>query len=772
MTTAIEIEIDGKTHAVEAGQMIIEVADRVGVYIPRFCYHKHLSIAANCRMCLVEVEKSPKALPACATPVMAGMKVWTQSVKTVAAQRAVMEFLLINHPLDCPICDQGGECELQDLVMGYGSSHSDYHAAKRAVLDEDLGPLIATEMTRCILCTRCVRFGSEIAGVRELGVVNRGEHAEIATYVKQVVQSPVSGNIIDLCPVGALTSKPFRFKARAWELAQAPSIAPHDCLGSNINVHTLYGKALRVVARENQRINTTWISDRDRFSYTSLDHTDRITAPRVRVNGVWETVSWEKALLAASVGLRAVIDAHGADQFGALAHPSSTLEELYLFQRIARGVGSPHVDYRLREMDVRDQAEMSCYLGFSTSLQELEQAEAILLIGTDLTREQPLLSVRLRQAVHNHCAICVINPVDFNFNFDVAEKAIAAPHHLLDVLSELAEALTLGRDHLIANRLRRLSRVSIILGALAMHHPHAADIRDVVKKIALATDGRVNFITDGANTAGGFIAGALPYRDASGFTDCVGLNAYEMLKHPRKAYLLLNVEPEDCANAFQAVEALKHATCVVALSTYEHPLLLEHAHVILPVAPFTESSGTFVNAFGEWQSFAGVAKAFESARPAWKTLRVLGQFLQLDQFLYDSSEAICAEIKAIIPSQCHARLSEHERSHNHLHAQKRHLSRVGEIPCYSIDGLLRRAAPLQKMQQVIAGRATWAARIHPATAERLGLAQGDVINAKQGVAHLKLPIEIDARIAIDAIWIPGGVRATNELGDLMGAIEV
>src|SRR3990167_6246221 len=393
-----KIEIDGKEVETLQGETIIQAADRIGAYIPRFCYHHKLSVAGNCRMCLVEVEKAPKALPACATPIADGMKVFTKTPKAIDAQKAVMEFLLINHPLDCPICDQGGQCELQDLSMGFGADTSGFTEMKRAVPNPELGPLIATEMTRCIHCTRCVRFEEEIAGQRELGGMFRGEHKEITTYIKRTIKSEVSGNVIDVCPVGALTSKPFRFKARAWELTQTGSIAPHDCLGSNINLGTLRQELLRVVARENQRINTTWISDRDRFSYTRLDHTDRITAPRVRVNGVWETVSWEKALLAASVGLRAVIDAHGADQFGELAHPSSTLEELYLFQRIARGVGSPHVDYRLREMDVRDQAEMSCYLGFSTSLQELEQAEAILLIGTDLTREQPLLSVRDRKS--------------------------------------------------------------------------------------------------------------------------------------------------------------------------------------------------------------------------------------------------------------------------------------------------------------------------------------------------------------------------------------
>ncbi|TAK77764.1 MAG: NADH dehydrogenase (quinone) subunit G, partial [Gammaproteobacteria bacterium] len=446
----IEIEIDGQKLTAKPNQMVIQVADEAGIYIPRFCYHKHLSIAANCRMCLVEVEKSPKALPACATPVIPGMKVFTKSQKTIEAQRAVMEFLLINHPLDCPICDQGGECELQDLAMGYGSDTSHYCESKRAVADKNLGPLVATDMTRCIYCTRCIRFGTEIAGIRELGDVNRGEHSRVTTFVEQALTSEVSGNIIDLCPVGALTSKPYRFKARPWELEQAPSISPHDCLGSNLHVHTRSGKVMRVVSRENKQINETWLSDRDRFSYTGLYHADRLEEPLVKMEGEWKVVEWQKALELAAEKLHAVIAEYGADKIGALASPNATLEELYLLQKIIRGLGSPHIDHRLREIDTRDQAAMPAFPGLNMSLAELEQCDAVLLIGSNLRKEQPLAAVRLRKASLNGAAIMAVNSVDYDFNFNLQAKNIVAPHAMVGVLAELVEAVQDNKPHPMA----------------------------------------------------------------------------------------------------------------------------------------------------------------------------------------------------------------------------------------------------------------------------------------------------------------------------------
>jgi NADH-quinone oxidoreductase subunit G len=749
----IEIEIDGRKLAVPQGQTIIEAADAAGIYIPGFCYHKHLSVAANCRMCLVEVEKSPKTLPACATPVMPGMKVATRSQKTIEAQRAVMEFLLINHPLDCPICDQGGECELQDLAMGYGASQSKYDECKRSVADEDLGPLIATEMTRCILCTRCVRYGTEVAGVRELGVINRGGHAEIHTFIEQTVTSEVSGNIIDLCPVGALTSKPFRFRARAWELDQAPSISPHDCLGSNVNVHRRYGTVMRVVPRENIAINETWLSDRDRFSYAGLYHADRLKEPRAKMNGRWETVSWEKALELAAKGLQEVVQQAGADKLGALASPSSTTEELYLLQKLTRALGSQHVDHRLREIDTSDTHQIGAFPGLGMSIADIEKCDAIVLIGSHLQKEQPLAATRIRKAVKKGAQVFAINPVDYDFNFAVAGKVICAPHEMIAALEDVANGE-------IAQQLKDKQRVLVLLGAIAMHHPDAASLRALAAKLAKACNGTLGMMTDGANGAGAWLAGAVPQQS--------GLSAYDMLKNPREAYLLLNVEPElDCANAQEATAALEQAKFVVALSLYRNETLEQHADIILPMAPFTETAGTFVNAAGEWQSFEGVAKPYGTSRPAWKILRALANFMQLDGFEYESAP----EIRDAIPrlaSKVYVNASEMGSVRRERDGT---LSRIGEIPLYAIDSLTRHSQPLQEAQMLMLGDVDFA-RLHPETAARLKLTEGAIACIRQDTAEVKLLVVLDTTIARDAVWIAGGIAATAALGDLFGEVNI
>lgn len=759
----IEIEIDGQKLTAKPNQTVMQVADANGIYIPRFCYHKHLSIAANCRMCIVEVEKSPKALPACATPVMAGMKVFTKSQKTIEAQRAVMEFLLINHPLDCPICDQGGECELQDLSMGYGSSHSDYDECKRSVEDKNLGPLISTEMTRCIYCTRCVRFGDEIAGMRELGVTYRGGDERISTYVAETVTSEVSGNIIDLCPVGALTSKPFRFTARAWELEQKPSISPHDCVGSNLNVHSRYGTVMRVVSRENAAINQTWLADRDRFSYTGLYAKERLEEPLVKIDGKWEVVGWEKALEMAAAGIRDVIAEHGADKFGALASPNSTLEEFYLLQKMVRGMGSSHIDYRLREKDTRDQANMGAFPGLEMPLAEIEDCDAILLIGSNIQKEQPMAGLRVRKAALKGAAVLAINPVDYRFNFKVTAKKIVAPQHMPKAVAEL--------DDVIAQHLKDKKKVVVLLGALALHHPQAAEMRYQAQKIATACDAKLGFMTDGANSAGAWLAGAVPHRHAGGESiNHNGLNAYEMLEKPRKGYVLLNVEPElDCANAAHAKAALQQAKFVLALSMYRNTLIDEHATVILPIAPFTETSGTFVNVTGEWQSFHGVANRFGSSRPAWKILRVLGNFLQLDGFAYESSEEVKHEVKALVEKMPETKMQLQAVTAS---AEQAGLTRIGEIPLYAIDSLVRHAQPLQEAQNIMEGDND-VIRMHADTVAKLNKRDGDHVRVKQmhsGEATLK--IVADERIPADAAWIAAGVSATNELGDLFGILEI
>ena len=767
----IEIEIDGRKLAAKPNQMLIQAADDAGIYIPRFCYHKHLSVAANCRMCLVEVEKAPKPLPACATPVMPGMKVFTKSEKTIAAQRSVMEFLLINHPLDCPICDQGGECELQDLSMGYGSSHSEYDECKRSVADKNLGPLIATEMTRCIYCTRCVRFGDEIAGMREMGVTFRGEHSEVGTFVEQSIQSEVSGNIIDLCPVGALTSKPYRFTARAWELDQAPSVSPHDCTGTNTNVHTRYGKVMRVVTRENNAINETWIADRERFSYTALDHHERLLQPMVRVDGKWRTVEWQHALEVAASGIYAAIAASGAEQIGALASPSSTLEELYLLQKLMRALGSHNVDVRLRETDTRDQDAISVYPGFGLPLPELAHCDAVVLVGSNLQKEQPIAALHLRKATRKGAAVVAINPVDYKFNFAVTAKDICAPQHMVAALSAVVKALKQEQSNeggrALAEQLRGKQKVAVIVGALAMHHPQAAELRYLAGQIAELTNGSLSLMTDGANTAGAWIAGAVPHRQMDG-SKTNGLSASEMLNQARQAYVLLNVEPElDCANAQAAVAAMRDAKFVVALTAYKNTVLEDHANVLLPVAAFTETSGTFVNGAGEWQSFTGMAKPHGESRPAWKVLRVLGNFLHVDGFDYESSEEIRDEVRQHATRQ-QAALRLPPVAAGSTHAE---CVRIGELPIYDIDALTRRSQPLQEAQMVMEGNVD-AVRVHPETAKKLQLQDGGRVIVKQGDAGIELPLHCDARIAKDAVWVAGGRQVTSVLGGLFDKIEI
>jgi NADH-quinone oxidoreductase subunit G len=747
-------------------QMVIQVADEAGIYIPRFCYHKHLSVAANCRMCLVEVEKAPKPLPACATPVMPGMKVFTNSEKTIAAQRAVMEFLLINHPLDCPICDQGGECELQDIAMGYGSSHSSYNECKRSIADQDLGPLIATDMTRCIYCTRCVRFGDEIAGMREMGATFRGGNTEIGTYVQHAIRSEVSGNIIDLCPVGALTSKPYRFTARPFELSQAPSISPHDCIGSNLNVHTRTGKVMRVVSRDNTAVNETWISDRDRFSYTGLYHADRAGQPRVRVDGKWHTVSWQHALEVASSGIHAVQVQEGAEQIGALASPNSTVEELYLLQKLMRAIGSPHVDTRLREMDTRDHAAITTFPGMGLAVAELENCDAFILIGSNLQKEQPLAALRMRKAIKKGAQVLAINPVDYTFNFPLTSKIITAPQHLRTVLADVAKACkkeqSTAEASAFVKALEGKQKVAVIVGALAMQHPQAAELRHYASAITTALNGSLSLMTDGANTAGAWLTGAIA-NPAAG-----GLNAYEMLKSPRSAYVLLNVEPDmDCANAQLAVAAMQKAKFVVALSTYQNPVLEAHANVILPVAAFTETAGSYVNAEGRLQTFNGMAKAFEEARPAWKVLRVLGNFMHVDGFGYESAEMIREELRADALTALKP-LVFPPVAETTYHAE---LSRIGETPIYCGDALVRRAEPLQKTQEIMLG-AIDCIRIHPTTASKYQLADGSFAIVKQGDSGIQLPVVLDKQIAEGAVWVANARPLTATLGGLFEKIDI
>jgi NADH-quinone oxidoreductase subunit G len=773
----VEIEIDGKKLTAAADAMVIQVADAAGIYIPRFCYHKLLTVAANCRMCLVEVEKSPKTLPACATPVTAGMKVFTRSPKALAAQKAVMEFLLINHPLDCPICDQGGECELQDLSMGFGSSNSYFHEGKRAVKDQDIGPLIQTDMTRCIQCTRCVRFGAEVAGMRELGAVGRGEDMEISTYVEHAMKSEVSGNVIDICPVGALTSKPFRYTARAWELEQRPTIGAHDCVGANLYAHTRNGVVMRMAPRENMQINQTWISDRDRFSYEGLYHPERITKPLIKKNGQWQETDWQTALEFTASHLAS--NGKG-EKIGALASPNSTVEEFYLLQKILRGLGSSNVDHRLRQTDFSDQADFDLFPGLTQSFDELEQCDTILLVGCNIQKEAPSAFLRVRNAVRKGAQVLVFNPVDYAFSFDVAEKYISSPAEIILNLAGVAKALgafnhgsETSEHAAVAKRWQESKKACVVLGNLAFNFEQAAALRAVCRSLTEKTGATLSLLTEGSNAAGAWLAGCVPHRGVAGTTlDKTGLNAQQMLEKPLNAYVLLNVEPDlDTANPVLASKALKQAAFVVSLSLFRNPVVDDCAHVILPIAPFTETAGTFVNAAGVWQLFAGVAAPFAESRPAWKILRVLGNLLHLEGFDYNSADEIHHELKQatgginFVPDR-----SPFSADKMPAHDQE-NLYRIGSIPLYATDSLVRRAAALQKAEAIIEGDVA-SIHVHPRLAEKLQLSEGMQATAKQRAGQVRLPVKFDTRLPERSVYIAGGIEATSGLSELFGRVEL
>ncbi|MDD5472329.1 MAG: NADH-quinone oxidoreductase subunit NuoG, partial [Sideroxydans sp.] len=682
----INIEIDGKKIQTENGSTVIEAAHQAGIAIPHFCYHKKLSIAANCRMCLVQVEKAPKPLPACATPVAEGMKVYTHSEQAVKAQKGVMEFLLVNHPLDCPICDQGGECMLQDMSVGYGNGHSRYHEEKRMVLSKDIGPLVAAEeMSRCINCTRCVRFGAEIAGQMELGQAFRGEHAEIMSFVSGAVDSELSGNMIDLCPVGALTSKPFRYKARSWELSRRRAVSAHDSLGSGLAVHTKDNRVLRVLPIENEGINECWLSDRDRFAYEGLNSADRLTKPMIKQGGQWQEVDWQAALEFCANGLRQIAGGAGVEQIGALATGNSTLEEMYLLQKMMRGIGSDNVDFRLRQSDFSADGKQQGAPWLGMSIADISKADRILIVGSFLRKDHPLLAARIRQAVKNGAQVSVIHSTDDDLLMKVAHKSIVAPGALVDAMAQVAKGVAAKQTDGIASSLLGGERVAVLLGNFAQQHPQAAQLQALAQEIAEAARGKFGFIGESANSVGGYLANAFPAGK--------GMNAAAMLATPRKAYVLLNVEPElDCADAQQAIAAMQAADLVIAMSAYKHGAT-EYADVLLPIAPFTETSGTFVSSEGRVQSFNGSVKPLGEARPAWKVLRVLGNLLKVDGFDYETSQAVRDETMQGVDVA--VRLSNAVSGIESKTAAVNGLQRVADVPIYATDAIVRRAVSLQ-----------------------------------------------------------------------------
>jgi NADH-quinone oxidoreductase subunit G len=751
---------------VENGSTVIEAAHSAGITIPHFCYHKKLSIAANCRMCLVQVEKAPKPLPACATPVAEGMKVFTGSEQAVKAQKGVMEFLLVNHPLDCPICDQGGECMLQDMSVGYGGSASRYQEEKRTVLAKDIGPLVsAEEMSRCINCTRCVRFGQEIAGQVELGQAFRGEHAEIMTFVSGTVNSELSGNMIDLCPVGALTSKPFRYKARSWELSRRRSISAHDSLGSGLSVHTKNNRVLRVVPIENESINECWLSDKDRFAYEGLNSPERLTKPMIKQDGKWQEVEWQVALEYAANGLRHIANGAGAEQIGALATANSTLEELYLLQKLLRGIGSDNVDFRLRQTDFGADDNQHGVPWLGMSIADISRLDSVLIVGSFLRKDHPLLAARIRQAVKKGAQVNIIHSADDELLMKVANKAIVAPAAMVGMLSQVVQALT-GKAQAVSAEAAAIAKslsgggcVAVLLGNFAQQHPQAKQLHALAQQIATLVNGKQGFLGEAANSVGGYLAQALP--------GAKGLNASSMLANQRKAYVLLNTEVElDCANPQQAMAAMKAADLVIAMSAYKHHAT-EYADVLLPIAPFTETSGTFVNIEGRVQSFKGAVKPLGEARPAWKVLRVLGNMLKVAGFDQDTSEAVRDEALhgVDVKTKLDNKINNIEIVAN---SPVEGLQRVSEVPIYATDAIVRRSAPLQSTADAAAPQA-W---LCSEELKRLGVQSGDVVKVTQGQGSASLTAAADDRLPKGVVRVAAGHPATATLGAMFGTITV
>jgi NADH-quinone oxidoreductase subunit G len=771
------IEIDGQELEVAPGATVMDAAHQAGIYIPHFCYHKKLSIAASCRMCLVEVEKAPKPLPACATPVTDGMKVMTRSPKAITAQKGVMEFLLINHPLDCPICDQGGECQLQDIAVGYGGSASRYQEPKRVVKDKELGPLIATDMTRCIHCSRCVRFGQEIAGMMELGMPGRGEHTEVMPFLEAQVTHELSGNVIELCPVGALTSKPFRYAARSWELSRRKSVSPHDGLGANVQVHVKNGKVYRVVPQDNEAVNECWIADRDRYSYEALNSDQRLTRPMLKDGGSWREVSWQDALERVATRLAEIRAAKGAAAIGGLASPHQTVEELYLFTKLLRGLGSENIDHRPAHA-VDTQGQGTRWLGMPVA--DLSKLERVLLIGATLRKEQPLVAQRLRQAVKQGAQLSVVHAADDNLLCKVAGKLIVKPSALVNALARIAAALrdagapvSLTTGDLQADDAARAiaasmlgghgagERKAVLLGAVAQNHPAANEIHALAQAIAAATGATLGFLSPAANSVGGQLAGAFPGPS--------GLAAAGMFAQARDAYVLLGVEPElEVGDGAQALAALRGAEFVVQMSAFKTQAM-DYADVLLPIAPFTETGGAFVNMEGRLQVFHGAVKPQGEARPAWKVLRVLGNLLSLGGFDYASVEGVRADalpqgqdgIAAHLGNSAGALDS---ASLNMLEG----LERLGETPIHQLDALTRRSVPLQATADAAAPRA-W---MRGEQLAALNLKAGDAARIRQNGHEIVLPVDRDDRLAAGTVRIAAAHHLTAGLGARFGAISV
>jgi len=776
----LNIEIDGRTLQVESGDTIMDAANVAGITIPHFCYHKKLSIAANCRMCLVQVEKAPKPLPACATPVTDGMKVHTRSEYAINAQKSVMEFLLINHPLDCPICDQGGECTLQDLAVGYGGSSSRYQEIKRVVREKNLGPLIATDMTRCIHCSRCVRFGQEIAGVMELGMAGRGEHVEVMPFLENQVASELSGNVIDLCPVGALTSKPFRYSARTWELTRRPSISPHDSLGSNLEVHVKDNKVMRVLPRENEDVNECWLADRDRFSYEGLNTAERLTQPMVKHDGQWVEATWQAALELIADKLKAI----PADQIGALSTPYRPAEELFLLQKLMRGMGSGNVDHRLRQSDfsLDDKAHGGFWLGMPVTY--MSRLNRMLVVGSNLRKDHPLMAHRIRESVRWHGELNLINAAEDEFLGKVHAKRIVAPSQLAAALAGVCRALAelknlplpaIAAHGVVDDTAKKMAASlaggetrAVFLGNMAQHHSSYGQIHALAQEVSKLAGASFGVLGEAANSVGAVAVGAIPGCGPLGQPAVKGLNAQQMLANPLRAYLLLGVEAElDTHDPVSAMASINAAEFVVVMSPYKG-MSLDYADVLLPIAPWTETSGTFINTEGRVQSFSAVVKPIGETRPAWKVLRVLGNLLGLAGFDHNDSKDVLRDAIGDTPTGSVQAFLNNEVSGVTVVPPQAHegLERVAEVPIYQTDAVVRRSLSLQKTQDA----ALPVARMHSRLIAKLGLTENGRVSVRQTACSLTLKVQRDDLLPDTCVRVPSGHPLTAGLGPMFGPI--
>ncbi|WP_428825576.1 NADH-quinone oxidoreductase subunit NuoG [Azonexus sp. IMCC34842] len=772
----LEIEIDGKKAQVPDGSTVMDAAQQVGVYIPHFCYHKKLSIAANCRMCLVQVEKAPKPLPACATPVTNGMKVFTHSELAVKAQKGVMEFLLINHPLDCPICDQGGECQLQDMSVGYGPMKSRYTEEKHVVFHKNVGPLISMEeMSRCIHCTRCVRFGQEIGGIMELGMANRNMHSEITTFLGRTVDSELSGNMIDLCPVGALTSKPFRYTARSWELQRRKSVSPHDSVGANLTVQVKHDNVMRVLPRENEAVNECWISDKERFSYQALNSDERLTKPMVKQGGEWREVDWNVALDYVAHGLKDVAREHGGDALAALAAQSSTVEELFLLGKVMKGLGSSNIDFRSRQYDFGTDGKRTGLPWLGLRLSEIKDLDSALVVGSFLRKDHPLIAQRLRQAAKKYTKLSLLSVTGDDQLMNLHAQVTVAPAQLTNTLAAIVKAAAQLKTSVVPSGLESIEvddvarkvaqsllegeRHAIFLGNVATQSSDATQIHALALELGRLTGATVGFLGEGANTTGAYAAGFLPS----------GANARQMFEQPRKAYVLMGIEPEfDCANPQLAVSALKQASLVVYMSAFKHAPALEYADVMLPLAPYTETAGTFVNIEGRVQGFNGVVKARGESRPAWKLLRVLGNVLNLDGFSYETSEAVRDDVLGKGAEFVAGLGNDLNGVAIQLPVAAQGLQRIADVPINFADPMVRRSPVLQQTADAVAPTA----RINEQTLAELGLTAGSQVKVRQGQGGALLVAKADNTVPAGCVRVSAAHASTAQLGEMFGQISV